>query len=240
LNKNGVALVNLKNKKSIIVNFLEGKILQASEDGYYRDIEEKHCFEIGNILAKLHLASQDFSMKRQNDLSLEGWQKLFSKIKPHLNNYQIGLSEEIENYLNFIEKNWNHNFPKFAVHVDLFPDNVFFNEEKKVSGVIDFYFAASDSFIYDFAVVVCAWCFDEKNIFDQQKFLQLKNGYELVRKFSNQEEKFLKIALIGASMRFLLTRLHDMIFTPKDSIVKIKNPQEFLEKLRFFKKEYGN
>ena len=54
-----------ENKKSIIVNFLEGEILQASQDGYYRNITEKHCFEIGKILANLHLASQGFKMKRK-------------------------------------------------------------------------------------------------------------------------------------------------------------------------------
>ncbi len=60
-------------------------------------------------------------------------------------------------------------------------------------------------------------------------------GYEEVRKFSDAEKSFLKTALVGAAMRFLLTRLNDMFFTPKDSLVKIKNPQEYLAKLRFFR-----
>ena len=63
-------------------------------------------------------------------------------------------------------------------------------------------------------------------------------GYQEIREFSAQEKNFLKTALIGAAMRFLLTRLNDMFFTPKDALVKVKNPQEYLAKLRFFKQNY--
>ena len=83
--------------------------------------------------------------------------------------------------------------------------------------------------IYDFAITATAWLDDE------EKFLALFKGYETVRKFEESEKDFLKIALVAASMRFLLTRLHDMFFTPKDSLVKIKDPQEYLAKLRLFK-----
>jgi hypothetical protein len=73
------------------------------------------------------------------------------------------------------------------------------------------------------------------NNFIDEKFSELIRGYESLRKFSDAEKNFLKIALVGAAMRFLLTRLHGMFFTPKDSLIKIKNPQEYLAKLRFFK-----
>jgi len=89
--------------------------------------------------------------------------------------------------------------------------------------------------IFDFAIAVNAWCFDEKNNFLQNHFDEILRGYESIRKFSELEKSFLKIALVGAAMRFLLTRLHDMFFTPKDSLVNIKNPQEYLAKLRFFR-----
>jgi len=111
----------------------------------------------------------------------------------------------------------------------------FFDQDKNVAGVIDFYFAAKDLAIYDFAIAVNAWCFDEKNNFIEEKFLAMKNNYENLRKFSFEELDFLKIACRAAALRFLLTRLHDMFFTPENSLVKIKNPQEYLAKLRYFK-----
>ncbi|MDX2083553.1 MAG: homoserine kinase [Rickettsiales bacterium] len=231
----GLVISEIKNKKSTIVTFLNGKTLPNRLDGYYDNITSKHCFEVGKILAKLHLAASDFKERRANDLGIKGFRPLFYRFENLLENYQKDLASEIIDNLNFLEKSWNYNLPEAPAHLDLFPDNVFFDEEQNLSGVIDFYFAANDALIYDFAIAVNAWCFDEKNNFDQNKFDQIFNGYQTLRNFSDSEKTFLKIALVAAAMRFLLTRLNDMFFTPENSYVNIKNPQEYLAKLRFFK-----
>ncbi len=223
LNNQGSAIVDLKNKKSAIVSFLEGKSAEK--------ITPNHCFEVGKFLAKMHLAAADFSMKRENELGVKGFRPLFSKFEHLVDNYQKNLRAEILENLVFLENLWSFDLPSAATHLDLFPDNVFFDVNEKLSGAIDFYFAANDALIYDFAVTLVAWCDDEED------FLQLFQGYESVRKFSEIEKDFLKIALVGAATRFLLTRLHDMFFTPKDSLVRIKDPQEYLQKLRFFKSQ---
>jgi len=235
LDNSASSVVDLGEKKSVIVTFLSGATLKTREDGYYDSITSDHCFEVGKVLAQLHLVAMDFKISRPNDLGINGWKPLFYRFESLIENYQKNLHSEISDNLDFLQKSWNHELPSSATHLDLFPDNVFFKENSKLSGVIDFYFAANDAFIYDFAIIVNAWCFDEKNNFDQQRFDQMLRGYESIRKFSENEKTFLKIALIGAAMRFLLTRLHDMFFTPKDSYVKVKNPQEYLEKLRFFR-----
>jgi len=227
----GASIVDLKGKKSTIVTFLNGSSLKAREDGYYDNITPNHCYEIGKVLAHLHLATADFNMSRENELSPLFLRNLFNKIQYLHRN----LRAEILENLDFLEKNWQSNLPSGASHLDLFPDNVFFNQEVKMSGVIDFYFAANDLLIYDFAIAVNAWCFDERNNFDQQKFDEMLRGYEEIKKFSAEEKNFLKIALVGAAMRFLLTRLHDMFAVPTETLVKIKNPKEYLAKLRFFK-----
>ncbi len=230
----GATITKIKEKESVIVTFLSGATLIAKEDGYYNNITTKHCFEVGKNLAKLHEAAKDFSMSRVNDLGILGWQKLFSRFADKIENYQQDLGNEINKSLDFLNSSWNLNLPSCACHLDLFPDNVFFDQSSNFSGAIDFYFAANDAAIYDFAIIVNAWCFDEKNNFSEEKFSAIFNGYEEVRKFSEDEKNFLKIALVGAAMRFLLTRLNDMFFTPKEALVKIKNPQEYLTKLRFF------
>ncbi len=250
LDNQGAAIVDLQEKKSIIVTFLEGKNLQPLADGYYNNITDNHCFEVGKTLAQLHLAAQGFTEFRKNDLGIKNWRPLFAKFQNLLPSYQKNLDAEILQMLDFLEKSWSVDLPSAAAHLDLFPDNVFFSQNQnwsqnqkpdeqesapKISAIIDFYFAANDFLIYDFAIAVNAWCFDEKNNFVASKFKALKKGYEELRKFSPQEEDFLKIALCGSAMRFLLTRLHDMFFTPKNSLVKIKNPQEYLQKINYWK-----
>ncbi len=235
LDNKGSVISDLKNKKSAIVTFLQGSTLKPREDGYYDNITKKHCREVGKALAHLHLAAQGFLLQRKNDLGINGFRALFSKFEHRIEDYQKGLKQEIYQTIDFLEERFTYDLPTCACHLDLFADNVFFDQNQNFSGVIDFYFAANDALIYDFAITVNAWCFDEKNNFDPQKFTELTNGYNEVRKFLSQEKDFLKIALITASMRFLLTRLHDMFFTDKNSLVKIKNPQEYIEKLRFFK-----
>ncbi len=237
LDNYGSAIVDLNGKKSAIVTFLSGATLKTRSDGYYDNIAPNHCFEVGKNLAKLHQAAADFKMSRPNELGINGWKALFSRFEDQVENYQKDLRAEISENLNFLESAWSHNLPSAASHLDLFPDNVFFDENSKLSGVIDFYFAATDALVYDFAIIVNAWCFDEKNNFSEEKFAEMLRGYEEVRKFLEAEKNFLKIALVGAAMRFLLTRLNDMFFTPKDALVKVKNPQEYLDKLRFFKKK---
>jgi len=51
---------------------------------------------------------------------------------------------------------------KGIIHGDLFIDNIFFNKNK-LSGIIDFYFAANDYFMYEIAICINALCFDKKN-----------------------------------------------------------------------------
>jgi homoserine kinase type II len=236
LNLQSQAISDLKGKKSAIVTFLSGKTLEPRPDGYYDNIMPNHCFEVGKVLARMHLAVADFDMTLTNNLGVAAFRNFFAKFANLADSFQSGLRQEISEALDFIEANWHHNFPLYPVHADLFPDNVFFDDNQHLSGVIDFYFAASDVLTYDFAVVVNAWCFDEKNQFDEIRFKSLKQGYDSIRQFSVDEKEFLKIALSAASLRFLLTRLHDFLFTPKDSLVKIKDPREYLAKLRYFLK----
>lgn len=236
LDNQGNSLVDLKNKKSAIVTFLSGKTLEPLENGYYNNVTVKHCYEVGKLQAKLHFASQDFNMKRENDLSVNHFKKLFSKFENLV--VDQNLKNEINETISFLVKSWKPELPSGAAHLDLFIDNIFFDENSHLSGVIDFYFAANDLLIYDFAITVNAWVFDENNNFCEEKFLALKKGYEEIRKFSKEENDFLRIALIAASTRFLLTRMHDKFFTPKDSLVKIKDPEEYRIKLNYFKNDY--
>ena len=234
LNNDNGAISDLKGKKSSIVTFLKGAMLAPRPDGLYDSITSKHCFEVGKITALMHEGAQDFDGVRKNDLGVFGFESYFAKFEHLVEQYQPALGKMISDSMAFLKENWQEQLPSCASHLDLFPDNVFFDEKQNLSGVIDFYFAANDLMIYDFAIIVNAWCFDENIAFDEEKYQAMLKGYESIRSFSDEERVFINIALQAASMRFLLTRLHDMFFTPKDSLVNVKDPQEYVKKLEFF------
>ncbi|MDC3142993.1 homoserine kinase, partial [Candidatus Pelagibacter sp.] len=109
----------------------------------------------------------------------------------------------------------------------------FFNKDK-LSGVIDFYFAANDFFMYEIAISINALCFDKKNNkfkINKQKVKNLIKGYESVRKITIKEKKSLNILCRGAAIRYLLTRLYDYSNTPKTALIQIKDPNEYYQKL---------
>jgi homoserine kinase type II len=231
--KNSQTILDFHDKKTTLVSFLKGSTLKPQNDGYYYNITSNHCFQVGSILAKMHLASKDFNLSRQNDLGVKDFENLFNKFIHLLDDYDPILNKLITSTLKSLNASWKSDLEASSCHLDLFPDNVFFDEKNQISGVIDFYFSANDLLIYDFAIVVNAWCFDKTN-FNFDKFESLLNSYQKTRPFSSKELNFLETALIAGAMRFLLTRLHDMFFTPKNSLVKIKNPIEYKEKLLFF------
>lgn len=239
-NKNNQFITKFINKDSVIVSFLNGKTLQANQQGYYLNITNKHCQQVGQVLANMHLAVSDFKGYRNNDLGINNFQNLFNKFAKNLSEYQKGLDQEIANGIELLSSLWqkhhNQKMPSYAVHLDLFADNVFFDDQQNLTGVIDFYFAGNDLLIYDLAITVNAWCFDQTK-FNNEKYLKMLDSYQKIREINNYEKKFLNIALASASLRFLLTRLHDMFFTNKNSLVKIKDPQEYLEKFRYFKQQ---
>ena len=135
--------------------------------------------------------------------------------------------------LSNIKKNWPSKLPNGIIHGDLFIDNIFFKKDK-LSGVIDFYFAANDFFMYEIAICINALCFDKKNNkfkINKQKVKNLIKGYESVRKITIKEKKSLNILCRGAAIRYLLTRLYDYSNTPKTALIQIKDPNEYYQKL---------
>ena len=93
--------------------------------------------------------------------------------------------------------------------------------------------------MYEIAICINALCFDHKNSkfeMNKQKIKKLIRGYESIKKISLKEKKSLNILCRGAALRYLLTRTYDYLNTPKNAIIKIKNPHEYIQKLKFHNK----
>ena len=54
--------------------------------------------------------------------------------------------------------------------------------------------------------------------------------------FTKEEKNSLNVLCRGAALRYLLTRTYDYLNTPKNAIIKIKNPHEYIQKLKFHNK----
>jgi homoserine kinase type II len=150
---------------------------------------------------------------------------------------QAGLCAELDSHLGSILRDWPRDLPRGQIHADLFPDNVFFldGEDRKprVSGLIDFYFACTDTLAYDVAICLNAWCFEQDLSFNVTKARTLLAGYNAARPLSGAELTALPVLCRGAALRFLLTRLYDWTNTPPGALVTRKDPLEYLRRLRF-------
>ena len=233
--REGKALKRLAGRPAALITFLEG--LWVRRPGI------EHCAGLGESLGRLHLAGGDFPMTRANSLSLPGWQALFASIGAGADKIKPGLAGVMEKELRHLEDRWPQDLPQGVIHADLFPDNVFFLGDR-VSGLIDFYFACNDMLAYDLAVCLNAWCFETDGSFNVTKARALLQAYEKVRPLSKAEFDRLPTLARGAAMRFLLTRTYDLLNKDANALVKTKDPNEYLRKLRFHQRvksarEYG-
>jgi homoserine kinase type II len=220
----GRTLRSLCGRPAAIVSFLKGI--------WHRHITPQHCAELGEAMAEMHLKGADFPMTRRNNLSVAGWRPLFDAIRPRADEIKVELADLIAGELDHLEANWPKTLPVGLVHADLFPDNVFFLNDR-VSGLIDFYFACTDFMAYDIAICLNAWCFEPDGAFNATKARLMLNGYRRVRPLSADELGALPLLARGAAMRFLLTRSYDWLNTPAGAMVKRKDPMEYYRKLVF-------
>ena len=223
-NKDGKYLINLKNKTACIVSFLQGKDK--------KNLNTKNCYDVGRVIAQMHLHTKKIKLFRKNSMGFKNLNPLLKSIK-----FKSKKFTNIDKFLkiNFdnIKKKWPKKLPGGIIHGDLFIDNIFF-KNNKLSGIIDFYFAANDYFMYEIAICINALCFDKINSkfkINKGKIKNLIKGYESIRNISLKEKKSLNILCRGAAMRYFLTRLYDYANTPKTAIIKIKDPREYYQKI---------
>ena len=116
-----------------------------------------------------------------------------------------------------------NNIPRGIIHADLFCDNALFDGEN-LTGIIDFYYACNDVYIYDLAITVNAWCTREDGLLDSQRYTALMQSYQQQRALSDDEIKQWLTALRLAALRFWLSRLNDKFFPRDGYLTHTKNP----------------
>ena len=226
--RDGVALRMLCGRHAAITTFLPGV--------WPRRVQQMHCAPLGAALAALHRAGADYPPTRANALGPAGWAPLLARSLSDggaaAETLQPGLGAELGSALRGILAVWPAALPRGHIHADLFPDNVFFLDGH-LSGLIDFYFAATDTLAYDLAVCLNAWCFEPDLSFNVTKSRAFLNAYAATRPLTDAEWAALPVLCQGAAIRFALTRLFDWINTPPGAMVTRKDPMEYVRRLRF-------
>jgi homoserine kinase type II len=221
--RDGAALRHLAGRHAAITTFLPGV--------WPRRVRPEHCAPVGAALAALHQAGLGYAPQRPNALGPAGWQPLLARSLDGADRVSPGLGKGLETALSRILAAWPTDLPRGQIHADLFPDNVFFLDGA-LSGIIDFYFAATDLLAYDVAVCINAWCFEPDTSLNVTKARALLAAYSQTRPLSAAERAALPVLCQGAALRFALTRLYDWINTPDGALVTRKDPMEYVRRLR--------
>ena len=166
-----------------------------------QNLNNKNCFDVGKNIGKLHKISHKIKLYRKNSMSINNLESLLKSI-------------------NFKSKAITPNLKSILI--------------KNLKQFIDFYFSCNDYSMYEVAICINSLCFDKKNnkfLLNNQKVRSLINGYQRIKKISQNEKDALNVLCRGAALRYLLTRIYDYINTPKTALIKIKDPKEYFQKL---------
>jgi homoserine kinase type II len=224
-NHQGQLLNRLHGKPASIVTKLEGHCIDAPAPS--------HCAEVGTMLAKMHLAAQDFPLRQPNLRGLAWWHAVLPAVLPYLNEErQTLLRSEIHFQEAFAATALYHQLPNGPVHADLFRNNVMF-DGARLSGFFDFYFAGCDTWLFDLAVTVNDWCIEaDSGTLDAPRLQAMLAAYHAVRPFTAGEQQAWQPMLRAGALRFWLSRLYDF-YLPRDAeMLTPHDPQHFERILR--------
>jgi homoserine kinase type II len=212
----GQILGTLAGKPATLVTWLQGKELT--------DPSPQACARIGTVLARMHLATQNFPRSQPNLRGLDWWREVTPQLLPFLPKAQAWL---LEHELAYQVGQNLLSLPRSAVHADLFRNNVLFDGEE-VGGVIDFYFAGVDTWLFDLAVTANDWCIDlATGAWDHDRLKALLSAYQLVRPLDPSERKAWPAAQRAGALRFWISRLYDVHMPRPAQIIVPHDPTHF-------------
>jgi homoserine kinase type II len=223
--RSGNVLHSVAGKPAAVVNRLRGK--SELNPG------PAHCRAVGDVLARMHLAGQDFGRSQPNLRGLPWWNEVVPTVLPHLDPDQAALLRAELAYQNHVAAQPAYAaLPRGPIHADLFRDNVMF-EGEVLTGLFDFYFAGWDSFLFDLAVCLNDWCIDlPTGEPDPQRTAAMLDAYTAVRPLEAAERRLLPAMLRAAALRFWISRLWDFHLPREAALLTPHDPTHFERVLR--------
>jgi homoserine kinase type II len=230
--RDGSLFGELLGKPAAIVTKLGGSV-QLAPQPY-------HCVEVGQMLARMHLAGRDFKRHQPNLRSLPWWQDALPSVTAFISDAQRKLLvEELAFQNDFFASADYRGLPEGPCHCDLFRDNVLFipaaagESADRLGGFFDFYFAGYDKWLFDVAVCVNDWCADPlTGVLDPARTQALLRAYQTVRPFTPAETRHWRSMLRAGALRFWVSRLYDFYRPREAEMLKPHDPGHFERILR--------
>ncbi len=224
-NQGGDILHTVCGKPAAVVNKLAGQSQLAPQ--------AVHCAAVGAMLARMHLAGQDYNRSQPNLRGLPWWNETVPVVLPFLTPEQATLIRSELAFQNHIAASSAYAaLPRGPVHADLFRDNVMFDGEQ-LTGFFDFYFAGVDSWLFDLAVCLNDWCIDlQSGAHDATRAQAMITAYQGVRPLRGAERQLLPAMLRAGALRFWISRLWDFHLPRQASMLTPHDPSHFERVLR--------
>ncbi|QKO21103.1 homoserine kinase [Rhodoferax sp. BAB1] len=228
-NRDGDILHRLKDKPAAVVNRLRGKSELSPTPA--------HCAAVGGMLARMHLAGQDYSRRQPNLRGLAWWNETVPLVLPHIDAEQAALLRSELAYQNHVAASSAYTaLPRGPIHADLFRDNVMFDgpaDAPELSGFFDFYFAGIDTWLFDLAVCLNDWCIHlATGGTDLERSAAFVQAYASVRPLTAAERELLPALLRAGALRFWISRLWDFHLPREASMLQPHDPTHFERVLR--------
>lgn len=162
------------------------------------------CRAVGEMLARLHVAGRDFQPRRANPFGDDWRTATRQRLAFALPQADVDLIGTLLHL--WREQESAHALPRGTTHADLFHDNALFTGYD-ITGVIDFYYACEETFLYDLAIVINDWCRDGRKRLDRRRQASVLAGYQSVRSLTDSEMALLPSWQVFTALRFWLSRL---------------------------------
>ena len=229
-------LVPIASNSGDILHTLHGKpasIVSRLHGHWQASPQPVHCAEVGAMLAKMHLAAQDYPLYQPNLRGLAWWNETTPVVLPFLSaDNQDLLRAEMHFQQALAASNLYHALPRGPIHADLFRNNVMFDGDR-LTGFFDFYFAGCDTWLFDVAVTVNDWCIDlTSGQTDPARVRAMLDAYQAQRAFTPDEKQAWPAMLRGAALRFWLSRLADFYLPREAELLTPHDPAHFERILR--------
>ena len=220
----GTLLHTLAHKPAAVVTRLPGSHRLAPD--------APHCAQVGGMLARMHLAGADFTGAQAHLRGLAWWAETVPVVLPHVDAARATLlRDELAFQQQLAGSAAAATLPRGPIHADLFRDNVMFDEtagEDRLCGFFDFYFAGTDTLLFDIAVCLNDWCTDaDSGRLDEPRAAAFIDAYQDVRALTGAELRLMPGLLRAAALRFWLSRLWDWYLPRGAALLTPKDPAQF-------------